>query len=258
MPIKLNGSSSAFAKGAMVYSKYSTGCIRNILLKSHGVREELKQSTQGLGLQNEDAYGAKLVSDGRTILARELPIVGESAIASDAIFSGRFDYQVATPLGPQIVELKSTQSKNKLAELKKGVYTVENLAQTVAYVVETGSTGGAQLVYTHYKYDAQNVYQPTYERSFDISFSASGSILVDGVASGFFVRDLYAHQALVYVHLSENRVGPRPYNYESQWASPCTYCPFKKACQGYDENPLSTTESFINQAKECLTNGSAT
>lgn len=244
--VKLHGSSSAFAKGKLVFTRYNTGCVRNILFKSHGIRETFKSDTQAVGVLNEDLYGKRL--DGQAYI-REHVVTNPSDRHDGAVFSGRVDYFVPG----EVIELKSSQSKNKLAELKKGIYTLENLAQTVAYMLETDSHQG-RLIYTYYGTRKDTgAFESLYERSFDITFDETGNICVSNKPTGFKVSDLYNHQDLVYHHVSTNSVCDRPYGYQNAYGSPCTYCPFAEACDAWDDDRLNTTEELLKEAKRCVT-----
>lgn len=243
-PIKIRASSAAFAKGDVVYTRYNAGCLRKIYLNSRGLRETLKQTIQDIGAANEERYEAELKKRG-IVYDREVTVLNPIDDDGSTVFSGRYDFCVYSGTVRQVVELKSTSSKNKLRELKQGHYTPENIAQLINYMIETEALTG-RLIYTFYDNGTAK-----YEREFTVSFSATGDILVDSALSGFVIDDAFHHRRLAINVQKEHRIANRPFNHNKPYESPCDFCVFKTACDVYDTGVLGTQE-FVDKCSKLV------
>ncbi len=248
-PIKVRASSSSFARGSLVFTRYATGCLRSILAKSHGLKEDFKQITKDIGAANEERFERSLgdPAEREADWRREVPISSDIIPDGSALFSGRCDFVCSSPSGVEVVELKSTSSKNKLTDLKQGLITPEVLAQVVNYLIEFEAYT-ARLIYTFYK-TPEN---PTYERTFTVTVDDHGTVLLDGADSGFTVHDALQHRLLQVEVLKEQKVASRPYNWSKPYSSPCDYCPFKRSCDAWDAGQMETTAAFLSSCKEEL------
>lgn len=246
-PVKVRASSSSFAKGSLVFTRYNTGCLRAILAKSHGLKDDFKQITKDIGAANEERFERTLgdPADGGPAWQREVPISSDIVPDGSAVFSGRCDFVIATPTGREVVELKSTSSKNKLTDLKQGLVTPEVVAQITNYLIEFETTEG-RIIYTFYKTPTE----PTYERAFAVTVDVHGTVLLDGADTGFTVADALQHRLLQVEVLKNQTVGDRPYNWSKPYSSPCDWCPFKKTCDAWDAGQMETTAAFLNSCKE--------
>lgn len=240
MPVKLYPSSSAFARGFTVFTKYPSGCLRKILLNAHGIREELKTDTQALGLANEDAYekGLQAHLPNSASYSREERIVRDLDDTGTVVFSGRVDFIIRNLPHTKVVELKSTRSVNKRRELRQGTVSPENVAQLVAYMVELEAESG-ELLYTFYD-EKKNTKE---NFPFAVNIRSDGSILINGAVYGFSVHDYLRHRELAAQTLLTNVIGPRPNNATKPFDSPCHFCPFKTRCEKADQG--CSIEEFV-------------
>lgn len=249
--IKLYPSSAAFIEGLLVFTRYSSGCIRSQLLRTHGVREEIKAIHKERGAANEDWYGAELTKGG-VEFKREVAFNFSVCDEPNAVLSGRIDYLI-NPDSDQreIHELKSTESPNVLREvIRKGNYNLANVAQIVCYLMAERCTRG-KLVHQYYKKSKAGDYQAGERREFIVTIESDGQILVDGKGCGFAVRNLleYFTEAAKAIH--EGRITPRPAHSEA-FDGPCKFCPFSGACDALDLGLVDSLGSFVYLAKQCL------
>lgn len=242
--VKVRGSSSAFMWGRTVHTDYSSGCLRAIYLASKGVKDTIDESHSIRGELNEDTYEQELIKQGLPY-QRELTISGSLSIDPDYHFSGRIDFLV----GGVVHELKSSESKSRLPAIKKGEWSTNNLAQTVAYMDQMNVTEG-KLVYSYWVRDKKNgEYQKSLETPLDISIDNYGRIGVNSKPTQYTVYDLYAHQYHVIKVQRDDIIWERPHNYDLLWGSPCGYCPFKDACNKWDNEELGDSpSSFVTEA----------
>lgn len=251
-PIKVHGSSSAFAFGNLIVTQYSSGCLRNILLKYHDVKEPFPEHHKERGKINEDLFEHEARLKRGCVVDREVPVVEHIDDSTGAYFSGRIDYRVTVGDESYLVELKSTESSNVLKEvIGKGNFKTDNLAQLVAYMLVTRLNHG-QLIYTYFERDSTKALSKAAERVFDVWLHDDGSIIVDGKRSQFTVHDQLAHRHAVVDALKRQCVSPRPYKW-SDFDGPCKWCPFAKVCDSYDDGYLETTEQFIQAARQTVT-----
>lgn len=239
--IKVYPSSSAFARGLNVYTKFNSGCLRKIQLNAAGHREELKQDTKDLGAKNEEEFEKNLqchLPHGTTY-AREVPVVSQLAGPNGPVLSGRADFITYDDNGPHVIELKSTQSATKRLQLSKGELAPENLAQLIAYAVEIGATTG-ELRYTFY-----NLKKNTKEdHSFAVRLIEDGSIEVNGGLYEFTVHEYLRHRELAIHYLTNPIVAPRPLDGEKPFSGACGFCAFKDRCKKLDQREISY-EQFV-------------
>lgn len=236
-------SSAAFATGFLVHTTYNSGCLRKIYLADQGLREKLKQDVSRVGADNEDAFEKSLIESG-------LKYSRESAVKSDTgavLFSGRTDFQTVD----EIIELKSTRSKNKRTALRAGRIPVENVAQIVAYMLETEKPKG-RLIFTYY--DEEKKLKEDYE--FPIRIENDGSIWISDREYRFNVYDQLHHRVLLaLLYTDRSCTSPtfsRPVGYDRQFDSPCTFCPFKIACDQLDKGSVNTLEEFVIESTMAL------
>ncbi len=229
----------------MVFTDSKAGCVRNILLQSHHVRESsIPEKYKIMGAANEARYG-KILKESGIKYDVEKPIKYALTAVPSVMFSGRADF--IRYLDSQIVvdELKSMDSKNKAREvIKNGNWVPENLAQLISYMVATQTPDG-RLIYTQFE-DGE----PTKERAFEIVIDEAGRICVDGTPTKFTVYDQIAHLNLAARLIENNEVGERPYNWNAPFKSPCGYCPFKATCDKFDAGELKDVNAFVMSANE--------
>ena len=234
----IRGSASGFMWGRTTFTKYSGACLRSILIKNKsGVRNDIDPSHQVRGKFNEDEYEKYLTGQG-------IPFEREVEVKVGP-FSGHIDFLVN---GNRVDELKSSQSKSRKGDIKKGEYVVENLAQAVAYMVAKKTVYG-KLIYSFWS-ENEATGQLTYEFNYthNIFLDDFGRICLNDVATRWTVYDLLAHQHYALKVQAENIVWDRPHNHDLLWGSPCTYCPFSKACDAYDAGEITTADQLISMA----------
>ena len=236
---KIRGSASAFLWGRTVFTKHSGGCLRSILIKSRlpNYESDIDVSHQIRGKYNEDMYEQHLIKMG-------IPYEREVAI-SKGDFSGHIDFFTHNI---KVVELKSSQSKSRKADIKKGEYVVENLAQAVAYMIVKETVVG-ELIYSFWSQnDATG--ELTYEFNYvhKILIDDFGRICLNDKPTQWTVYDLLAHQHNALKVQAESIVWDRPHNYDLLWGSPCKYCPFSKACDAYDSGAVTDADGLIQVA----------
>ncbi len=254
---KVRGSSSAFMLGDKVVTRYSSGCLRHILLQSHGLRDTLDPKHIERGALNEERFLQRLTNDP-TYLGTTGKFDREKVLTSpingfdDTFFAGRCDYYLYDLPGTPtrlVEELKSTESSSVLSQvIRQGHYKLENLAQLIAYMTELQCVDG-RLRYTYYKRDKKTqVLTESAERVFIVHIEDSGAILVDGEPSDVSVQDQLKHRQASAVAINNTDVPVRPIGWDAGWESPCKFCQFASACDSYDIFG-GDQSSFINSCR---------
>lgn len=240
--------------GRLVFTQYKTGCLRNILLQSRGVREgDIQEKYKILGAANEERFEKTLLEAGDEF-KREVPIKTPIAANPSIILSGRADF-VRTVNGSIIIdELKSTDSKTKLRDvIKNGRWVVENLAQLVCYMIEFKTTMG-RLIYTYMEPEG-GVYTAKKERAFETVIDDAGRICIDLEPTKFTAQDQIAHRNAAAKVILTGEVWERPYDWNVAFKSPCAYCSFAPVCDRYDNGEIEGTDAFVLEANRQLSKG---
>lgn len=239
-------------QGTLVFTETPSGCLRNTLLQHHGVRDQIDQIHIVRGAINEENYEKKLQAQN-TAYEREVPVRSVVAGFPSVTFSGRCDFIILDEQGNRrVIELKSTESKSRLKDIKSGFYKIYNLAQLIAYMIETRTTTG-ELVYTYYEKDDNDAYKPVYENSLKVVVDEHGSIMVNNLPSGFTVHDQLLHRVNSAKVITEGIIWSRPHKWDVAWKSPCNLCTFKTACNKVDSGEIEGTDAFIEAAKKLVT-----
>lgn len=251
-PNEFRASSSAFQWGDIVFTHYKTGCLRKILIQSRNHQAPINPKYTEIGAVNEDRHEVRLREEGKTFI-REFDFKSTVPTVDGVTFSGHIDFLHTDGTNPTMVdELKSVTSKNVKREvIKNGMWVPENLAQTVGYMGEAKVSKG-RLIYTYYEQDTNN--QKWYaldERTFHVTVDDFGKVAVDSKPTQYSFYDVLSHRVSAAKVIKDGTVGPRPYRWELQFVSPCTWCPFKKACDKYDEGSIEGTDAFVDYAKQC-------
>lgn len=249
---KFYPSSSAFLVGGAVVTKYNSGCLRSILAQSHGIREgEIAQLHIDVGAEHERVHEAELKTKGVPYV-REMVI--RAPITPEVEYSGRADFVCQVPgVGTVVDECKGHTSKNTRRDvIRNGEYNISYLAQLCSYMVRLRTQKG-RLVCGYYEQDEAGKLHRQEERTFRVEIEDDGSIMVDGASSGYAVTDLLAHQAEAARVLAAQEVGPRPDKAGLKFGGPCSFCPFKAACDYYDASGGST-EDFLESARTAIAN----
>lgn len=249
---KIYGSASAFMRGTLAITEVPSGCLRVILLNANGVRDNSIDPCHIVrGAFNEEEYEKRLQASG-TPYEREISLRSPVDGFSDIHFSGRFDFATLDEQGNRyVIELKSTESKNRLKSIKGGFYKTYNLAQLVAYMIETGTTAGS-LIYTYYEKGPDDKYVQKYERELKVTIDSKGDIAVNSISSGYSVHDQLLHRVTAAKVIDQGLVWSRPYKHEDKWGSPCNLCAFKSTCAKYDKGTIEGSSAFVEDARKSL------
>ena len=248
--------------GRIVFTDYGSGCLRSILAKSRGVRTgEIDECHKIRGAFNEEEYKKKLERD-------KIPYLDETKVVEQigdtgVIFSGRVDIRVDpdnTGEFPVPEELKSTESKSKKsAVISGGKYGLNQMAQLVAYMVALRSTIG-RLIFTYYDRAKDGTYSRPpdkmyagrllkSERIFEVEVDERGTLVIDNKPSQWTVDDQLLWRQTAAEVINSGEVWERPFNYDSNYGSPCKFCEFSQTCQKWDDGILNTTEEFVRSAQ---------
>lgn len=238
-------SSAAFQWGGITISPSSSGCLRNVLFSSHGLRDEIPAEFAEVGKAYEDLYAGHLSGD----VKREVPIKQPVFGSLQVDYSGRIDFIVNNV--PH--ECKATTSKNTRREvIRKGKPKLNHVAQLVSYMIHLEVTEGV-LAVGFFERDENEKFVLSEEKIFTISIDEDGKILVDGQPSGYRVQDQLAHMQAARGVLEQQSLAPRPDGWQQKWTSPCSFCPFKAACDKLDTlDPNEAKEQQIEIAREAL------
>lgn len=245
---KLYASSSGFIWGRLVFTDYKTGCLRNVLLQSRGVKEgEIDEKYKVMGALHEQLHEDMLKAH-KTPYEREFVI--KYKVVDDVEFSGRADFVIPNI---RVEELKSTDSKNTMKKIMKdGKVRTEHLAQITGYMIPLKMDTG-RLIYGYYeKNEATDKYEKKFDRAFEILIDDAGRICIDGTPSGFTVGDYLSYtKAAAYV-VKTGEIWSRPNNWTSKFASPCKTCPWSKSCDKIDQGLIEGDVAFVNDALNTL------
>lgn len=236
--------------GRLVFTDYATGCLRKIYLRSRGVRESVEAIHGQRGAEFERKFGERLGADQSIKVEAEKPVLQPIDGHPGFSFSGRMDYLATCGDDLKVYELKSTQSKSVLRAMKSGQYKTENLAQLISYMTAVGTDKG-ELRYA-YMEPSPAGYTIKQERGFEIEVDDFGRILVDNRPIKFTVYDQLAHQHGAARVIEEDLVWDRPVGYNQAFGSPCSYCPFKSACDRYDQGIIVGNTAYVEAAKQSL------
>ncbi len=238
--VKIYPSSLTFMKGRLVYAEYSSSCLRKVLLSMHGIKEPFPEHLRDAGAANEESYETTL-KKAQTPYERELPVT--MVIAPGVLLSGRIDFLIDSS---RIVELKRVTSSSSWSKLKAaGAPRLANVAQIVSYMLAK-ELDSATLAYSY------NSRGKEHEIHFSITIDLQGRILVDGQDFGFEVENILKFMQTAADNYNNGVVWDRPLNWDSKFASPCTYCHFKTACDSYDNGLLEGVDAFLADSKQAI------
>lgn len=245
---KVYPSSSAFMEGRIVYTDYDSGCLRKIGFNAFGVKVPFDSKTADVGAENEANFERELVKEN-VEYKREHPFTVN--LAGGVLVSGRIDFVTST----RLIELKSTRSTNKRTKLRAGAPSTENVAQLVAYMFAL-ERDSAELIYTYI-----NEEKNTKENyPFTVKIEPSGQILINDEAYRYDTFSYLSHRSAAARVVSRVSGGDwraivdsdRPANYDSKYASPCNYCPFRFACAKLDRGEVTGVEGVLESANESV------
>lgn len=247
-------SSSAFAWGRQIHTKYKTGCLRRILMASRTPAPDIHPKYVLVGKLNEDRHAARTA--GWFIREQRF----ERELSHGVTLAGHADfvhYDVYTGKPDSVDELKSVQSKTTRRDvIRNGVWITENLAQLVCYMTLAEVVNG-RLIYSFYEPVDDGVgedgkpkvkYVCTEERFFAVAIDDFGRIHVDSNPTKYTIHDLYAHQVQAAEAIATGKLADRPLGWDTVFGSPCGYCPYAAACDAHDSGLIEGTDAFVAMA----------
>lgn len=241
----LRASSSGFAWGSMVFTRYKTACLRKIKVQAHRNEDlQINPDYAAIGKLNEDRHAARL--DPHLPFERE-KLFSRRINGTHVTQEGHCDFLITDLDGnaTRVDELKAVRSVNTRREIiRNGQYLPENLAQLVTYMSAFNAPRG-RLIYTFYP--ENNV--PDEERAFHVELDDYGRVIVDGEATKFTYYDLLCHRDQAAAAIEADTIPQRPYLWDAPFISPCAYCPYSDACDAFDMHELSD-EKFLTACKE--------
>lgn len=257
-PIKIRISSAAFMNGRLQVISSASSCLRNILLRKHGVDAgPIPEKYTVLGAINEERFEALFKKDERfDNVDREVWL--EVSPRDGVVHRGRCDFllRIKEQDTKAVFEMKSADSTNTRDNvIRKGLVAEkksDNLAQLVTYMIASETTTGF-LIYTWYKQELDEkgvaVWQPKEERSFRVDILDDGKILIDRKDTGYSVYDRYDHMQAQEKVLLEDVIWDRPKDWDHKFASPCKFCPWQTTCTAYENGDINSVVEFVEYAK---------
>jgi hypothetical protein len=249
---RLYPSSSAFMLGELVVTEYESGCLRAILLASEGARTPIPSIYEKVGAAHEEWYETQLKQDPRLITyTREVPIKFPVPGVEGVLYSGRIDVLSAyDKAGIVLHETKGTISKNtRLSVIRKGKVKLNHLAQLVSYMIAKETTKG-KIVAGYYEQAEDGTLIHQEGREFKVEIDNDGSILVDGVPTGYSVFDQINHRTAAAKVLVGDSVPARPDKHDQKWGGPCGNCFNRENCDKFDRGEIDGREAFIAAGRE--------
>lgn len=257
------GNSVGYIRRGVLYADSSSGCLRRILLRAHGVEEtnhnKRTLNVFALGIYSEDLFEGTYL-EGKFDYDKEKQVVVQ--LSDNVEFSGRSDYIVKTP--ECVYELKSCTSKNTYKKVfKDGVWKQDNIVQLVNYMLFWEIATG-KLCYTSYcdVMDYKTLGDFTEEevkemarrstketRIFDVTFNEEGFVCVDGNLTELNIKEVLKFQSLACEVLEHELVYlDRPMQEEESMFNACYSCPARSVCDSFEKFRFST-EEFIAKCK---------
>jgi hypothetical protein len=250
MQKKIKPSNAAFMWDNLVVTEYSSGCLRNILLDSKGVRDDIPKIYMEVGKVHEDQHEKMIQGDENVIVyARELEVKIPVPGYEDVLYSGRIDFLCNyIQAGKVVHETKGTISKNTRSKvIRKGEVKINQLAQLISYMIHVRTVRG-KLICGYYELD-NNVLKLQEERTFRVVIDDSGLIFIDGQPTSYTVGQQLKHRNTAAEVVSKDIIWSRPDKADQKYGSPCNNCVFKPTCDKYDAGMLPTVEEFIRSAQ---------
>lgn len=252
---KLYPSSSAFMWENLVITQYSSGCLRSILLQAEGLWTDIDPKYKILGELNERRIETDVLQpdDRIAYYSREHPMRLDTGVPG-VLVSGRADFLLYYKKyeKPIVLELKSADSANtKRYVIEQGKPKLGNVAQTIGYMVDVEHDKGI-LRYDHYKLNDEAEYEPTVFREFKITLDEQGNIYIDKQLYDHTVGDYLNHRLQAAITIKNRQVRDRPDNWNAKFGSPCHFCNYKIACNKYDKGEISSTDNFVNEARQLI------
>lgn len=238
-------SSSAFAWGRQIHTKYKTGCLRRILVASRSdTSPAIEEKYVIVGKLNEERHAARCTGPHIREQRYERDLGYGVVLAGHADFT---HYDAFTGKPDSIDELKSVQSKTTRRDvIKNGVWIIENLAQLVCYM-SLAEVQVGRLIYSYYEC-INTVWTCMDERIFNVAIDDFGRVHVDSNPTKYTIHDLFAHQMQAAEVIATGKLADRPLGWDAVFGSQCGYCPYVHACNAYDAGEIEGTDAFVQLA----------
>ena len=251
---------AAFELGGNTVTSYPSGCQRNILFTSFGIRtDSIPALYMTVGELNEIRHEAELLADTSILqVEREVPVRG-TILGSDQVeYSGRMDFWVSKADGSEEPhECKATVSRTGFQAMKRnGQPKLNHLAQLVSYLIQMEVQDGV-LEYGYYQYPFDPSEQDTSlictdTMTFKVRIEDDGAITVNGNATPYTALDQLRHMQRTVKTLTTQEIADRPAS-ENAWSSPCRMCPFQATCDKVDAGGMDL-EQTLQSAEEDIKN----
>ena len=256
----VRGGNSGFLKNGTIYGS-SNSCLRIILLRDQGIEYqpttqadwERQQMTFNLGFANENFHKAYFEKMGWRY---EADVGIQASVIKGVEYGGHADFIVRKP-EKTVYELKSISSTSSYEKvIKKGQYKIENLAQTVNYMIAFEIPVGV-LRYSSFIYHngGKDKKIAPVSRDFNITLSEEGDIVIDGTPTVFNVSHVMEHRKEAARYLKKVEVYPdRPQAFYDGDFDPCGLCPFLNLCNSFDKKEIKTSKEYIDKARDFVHN----
>lgn len=274
------GNSAFFINGKVITDK--EGCLRIVLLRANEVEAEIRPQTKktfALGHANEEVFIENYVTPLNVKYEKEKEFQRTTKLNTWEVgHSDVIAYENNTT--PVVFELKSVSSINSHKNYVLGdKFKLDNLAQLVNYMHEAKASKGflvygsyvwgdyykpkntesiekafneGRLVTDEFNLNEKGIQIRPADKFYEVKFKDDGTIIIDGKETEFNKKEVLKHRIAASRVLAEQSVFPeRP---ESLTYHPCSFCNWKNTCLSYDQKIITTTEEFIQSAKEEIAN----
>lgn len=249
-PNRIYPSSAAFMIGPVVKTTYNSGCHRFLWAKAYSglnkeeLHHEINAENAAIGTLNEFRVAVKLKRD-KVIFEREVPFKIDY---KSVIVSGRQDFVLENG---EVWETKGTVSESIYKNaILGGVPERSHVAQLVSYLAFLKKPKG-RIVNTYYELELDGElesYKVVAERVFIVECLDGGVITVDTMPYQHSIQDLARWYAMLEKSLADPLTLPhKPCQGDSNFTSPCNYCPLKQVC----ESPMPLAQ-FLQESRTAL------
>lgn len=242
-------------QNGVVYSDSPQACLRRILLRHHGIQEEIGEKTQkvfNIGYMNESQYQLQY-PDMQGDVKVTVPL------NKNAEFAGSVDF-VKSDGSPEEHKSITSTTTHKLV-FDNDLYKMDNLVQLASYMVALEQQKG-ELVYTSYveavtyKEIDNFTWDEIRERILSITPQVKRYLVTLDDSGRFHFEkkplDLYVDNIIDFWKeganvLENNIVYPNRPETKKRFGTPCDFCPLKDVCSEWEKSP-TTTDNFLRSS----------
>jgi hypothetical protein len=255
------GNASVMIAGS-IRSDSSSGCVRKLLLRNHGVEAHINEATEELfdtGKEFEKQFEKRLIAKGTPYKADFKKIID---VGHNVNWTISLDFLLNSNV---VVETKCATTKKRILEtFVHGKYKMQHMIQLVSYMIALDLKDGF-LVYgagEPYKYSFKKVVKEFAQwdiYTFKVTLDDNKFVVKDtqtGVESLLCIRPEHVVRYLEYATwvLNEqvvNTLIPEPF---SEFTDPCKYCEFNPVCEQVKgdvgiEDFIEACKTLIEQQK---------